>query len=413
MAPRADIAARILREHPALPIERPAAAALLQSRGLPDGSGEDWRHANLRGLAQVADFAAPPPVAPQVAARHLPPALAGHVRVVTVDGILDTALSAHATDLARIGATTANDAALPKSGEPLRFALLNALFASQRLQLRIDTDCAVEIVHVATGRASSYPTTQIRVGSNARLALVERFVGGGPNALVCASLDLELQRDARLELDRLQQLDDGTLWLDQLGATLGDAAALGLRSIVTGAASSRSGALVELTGRGAELRWHGLAVAHDQQVHDTLLRVEHRGAQTRMQQVFRGLASGRGRVACNGDMHVTASARGANLTQSLRGLIDGVGAEIDLRPRLEIHTDDIKAAHGATTGQLDETLLFYLLSRGIDRPTASALLKWAFLGEVLGTLRIAELRRAAESAAAGHLSDVLATGALT
>ena len=85
--------------------------------------------------------------------------------------------------------------------------------------------------------------------------------------------------------------------------------------------------------------------------------------------------------------------------------IDGRGAQINLRPRLEINTDDIQAAHGATTGQLDEQLLFYLLARGIDPDTARAMLKWAFLGDVLGAIGDPALRRAAEELAARHLGD--------
>jgi Fe-S cluster assembly protein SufD len=93
--------------------------------------------------------------------------------------------------------------------------------------------------------------------------------------------------------------------------------------------------------------------------------------------------------------------------QSLRGLVDGPGAEIDLRPGLRIHTDEVQARHGATSGQLDENLLFYLLSRGLDRASARALLKWAFLGEVLAHIQVPALRQAAEQAAAGQLSGVL------
>ena len=89
----------------------------------------------------------------------------------------------------------------------------------------------------------------------------------------------------------------------------------------------------------------------------------------------------------------------------LRGLIDGKGAEVNLRPRLTINTDDIQAAHGATTGRLDESLLFYLLSRGLAPHEARSLLKWAFLSEILGAFGPSPLRKVAESAVAARLSD--------
>jgi Fe-S cluster assembly protein SufD len=73
----------------------------------------------------------------------------------------------------------------------------------------------------------------------------------------------------------------------------------------------------------------------------------------------------------------------------------------------------VKAQHGATTGALDENLMFYLLARGIDRSTARALLKWAFLGDVLRAIELPQLRSAAEHGAAGQLPDIMAIGALT
>ncbi len=68
--------------------------------------------------------------------------------------------------------------------------------------------------------------------------------------------------------------------------------------------------------------------------------------------------------------------------------------------------------HGATTGRLDEDLLFYMLARGIDRQTARALLKWAFLSDVLREIELPGLRAEAERLAAGQLQDVQAIGAL-
>ena len=147
-------------------------------------------------------------------------------------------------------------------------------------------------------------------------------------------------------------------------------------------------------------------------MHDVALKVEHAGADTSTEEVFRGIADERARVAFSGHIRIAACAPGSQARQSLRGLIEG-HAEIDLRPRLEILTDDVRASHGATTGRLDEDLLFYLLARGIDRATARALLKWAFLGDVLRAIELPELRAEAERLAAGQLQDVLAIGALS
>jgi Fe-S cluster assembly protein SufD len=104
---------------------------------------------------------------------------------------------------------------------------------------------------------------------------------------------------------------------------------------------------------------------------------------------------------------VRKDAHGTDSRQSLRGLLAGPEAEIDLRPQLEIYTDDVKCSHGATAGKLDDNMLFYLLSRGLDRDTAQRLLKWAFLEDVVARIEVPELRRQIEQSLAGHLDETL------
>ena len=102
-------------------------------------------------------------------------------------------------------------------------------------------------------------------------------------------------------------------------------------------------------------------------------------------------------------------ARGADSSQSLRGLLAGPEAEIDVRPQLEIYTDEVRCSHGATAGKLDDAMLFYLLSRGLDSETAQRLLKWAFLEDVVAKIAIPDLRRHIEASLAGQMQgeDVL------
>src|SRR5207248_596827 len=102
---------------------------------------------------------------------------------------------------------------------------------------------------------------------------------------------------------------------------------------------------------------------------------------------------GLARVAFNGKIVVAPEARGTDSRQSLRGLLAGPEAEIDVRPQLEIHTDEVRCSHGATAGKLDDNMLFYLLSRGLPPEVAQRLLKWAFLEDVVARIGVPELRR--------------------
>jgi len=428
--PRSATLERILSDYqavaarlPEAPVTREArtrAMRELSSLGWPKSSDEQWRYTNLRAFEAVAAFApaaltpaalVPAPAAapvrdPLPSAPELPPTLPGFERLVYIDGVRYQ----HA-------ATAAAGVAGAQWPAEQRLGLLCDMFASDVAGLRIRGTAAIEVLFLtsaAAAGASCYPRLQVALEPGSELQLVERHLGGtDAPTLVCANIEVELARGARLVHYRLQQCGLHTAFADTLCARLAEESSYRVRQVAIGAACARTSAQVRLAGRGAALSWQAIAVGRGQQVHDTALKVEHLAADTRTEEVFRGIADERARIAFSGHIHIAASAPGSDTRQSLRGLIEGAGAEVDLRPRLEINTDEVKAQHGATTGALDENLMFYLLARGIDRDSARALLKWAFLGDVLRAIELPEVRRAAEHGAAGQLPDVMAVGALT
>jgi Fe-S cluster assembly protein SufD len=203
---------------------------------------------------------------------------------------------------------------------------------------------------------------------------------------------------------RLHGLAPDSLCFDQLQAQLDSGSRYTVQHVAANGGLSRTTAVIELAGRGACAEWHTAANLQAGQRADLLLRIQHRAPATESLSRFRGIASGQARASCDADVVVAASARGARVRQSLKGLTDGAGAGVNLRPRLTIDTDDIQAQHGATTGQLDAQLLFYLRSRGLDPDTATRLLKWAFLGDVLSGNADPAVRQAAETLTAGGLA---------
>ncbi|MFM2288261.1 MAG: transporter, permease, partial [Pseudomonadota bacterium] len=254
------------------------------------------------------------------------------------------------------------------------------------------------------GAAAS--AVELRLAAGARLRLAERHLGDTAlRGLACTSLRLQLGAGSTLRHQRLLDLAGAGLQLDTLEAVVGERASYLQRCMVAGGGTVRSSQLVSLAGREASLDWQGLAVASGREVRDLVLALRHEAPDTTSEQRFRGIADGRARVACSADATVAASAPGTRLAQSLRGLLDGEAAEVDLKPRLTILTDAVQASHGATTGRLDDDLLFYMLARGLDAAEARALLKWAFLGEVFSGCEPAPLRLAAERAIAARLRE--------
>lgn len=431
-ARREQILERVLREFetvlaelPDEPVPRAArqqAARELARLGWPQGRDEQWRYANLRALERIGSFipawrrTASVAHAADAGAAHpaLPPVPTGFERLVFIDGIRSA--SSARTPAASSQQALRSAQAVPRTPEQ-RLGLLGDMFAQDAAVLQIAGQAALEVVYLTTARASGsavYPRLCVQLAADARLTLIERHLGDArAPTLVSATVSAELARGAQLTHCRLQQCGAQVLFDESLQATLQERASYEVRQIGIGALAARTSARVRLAGRAAALGWQALAVGQGEQVHDTSLTVEHAAAETRTEETFRGIADGRSRLAFSGHIHIESGAAGAQARQSLRGLIEGASAEIDLRPQLQIDVDEVSAQHGATTGRLDENLLFYLLSRGLERGQARALLKWAFLGDVLRSIELPELRAQAEHAAAGQLPDAGALAELT
>ncbi len=398
------------------PARRRAAFEALQAVGLPSTRDENWKYANLRPLERLR-FAPAAAAAPQLAS--LPTPLAGFSRYVFVDGRFAPELSAAAGDgFASLAAVPQVPSTLPlasEGGTDERFALLNEAFATDGARIHLPAGAPaqqMELVFVASAesaRGSSYPRLEVSLGAGAQLQLIERHVSAATaGSTVDSAVAIELAHRSRLTHYRLQGLSGSTILFDTLRATLAEEAAYRLHAVSTGAAAARSTQILRLAGARAQLSMALAALGDRQQVQDTFALVEHRAPHTRTEQLFRGIAAGRARVACNGKIVVAPLAAGTDSQQSLRGLLAGADAEIDVRPQLEIYTDDVRCSHGATAGKLDDNMLFYLLARGLDRDTALRLLKWAFLADAFAKIELPELRRQIEE----NLADVLKDAAL-
>jgi len=429
----ATFSERLQREHaealPGLPATvvsgEGRAAALLRAleAGLPGLRDDAWRYTNLRPMAQarLASTAASDRLSE--ARVLLPDALAGIPRFVFVNGRYAPALSADPALLA--GATLVTASVQGTAGSAMRsdattaderFAWLNEAFAVDVARLAVQGDLDVELLFLSLPSAdagANYPRLELHVAGGARLRLIERHLGGaGPASLVNGGVQVALGRDATLEHLRLQACAPDALFIDSLVADVGAGARYALTQLNLGANSARNSLRVSLAGEGAALDLKGMSVAGGQRVLDTAIQVLHVARRTASTQTLRGIANDRSGVSFSSRVDVAAGAGGADSRQSLKGLLGGAGAEVNLRPQLEISTDEVKASHGATTGALDDTMLFYLLSRGLDREVARRLLEWAFLEDVLAHIPLPALRRQIELATLERLGNTQALEAL-
>jgi Fe-S cluster assembly protein SufD len=393
---------------------------------LPTHRDENWRYANLRVLARARVEAVPGGAAATghlpAAAAALPPALPGHERWVFADGHHEASLSkavagsrAGLLDAAQAGEAFSAmlDSELVNAGVDFSLARANARRGDQVLHIELPAGgdaAAIELVFVASASASqgtSYPRVQVHAHRNSRLSLVERHLSSGDaDSAVNAAVDIAIGAGASVDHVRVQDCGARAGVFDTLVANVGENASYRLRTVTLGGLASRSTAFIKLAGRAARCEFVAASIANGIQSHDIFAEIDHAAPQATTREIFRGIANDRGKLAFNGKMIVRAMAHDADSDQSLKSLLTGSGAEAAARPQLEIYTDRVRARHGATTGKLDDQMLFYLLSRGIDRPTAQSLLQWAFIEDVVSRIEPLELRQDVERRASVQLLEV-------
>jgi len=404
---------RIAAEHAAALAVQPAGSPTLAhrrsalqrllARGLPTGRDENWRYANLRAL-EKANFL--PATAVAAADLSLPAPIEGFARLVFIDGQFAPQLSAGAEALE---SATVSRLLGELPTEDQAFALLNEAFATDGADIRVAPGTApvdIEVLFCSSSPLAAYPRLNVQLAPRARLRLIERHVGSaGAAQFINSAVRIAAAEGASCSHYRLQECGPAATWTDTLRAVIARDAAYHLHLLHLGALSARSSIDIELAGPAARTRIDTVSLADGQQVHDTMVVVDHKAAHTRTDENFRGIAGGRARIAFNGLIIVRDTAQHADSAQSLKGLIAGSDAEIDLRPQLEIHTDEVRCSHGATTGKLDEAMLFYLLTRGIEPEVAQRLLKWAFITDVVAHIDVPALRTHVQRSLASHMQD--------
>jgi Fe-S cluster assembly protein SufD len=182
---------------------------------------------------------------------------------------------------------------------------------------------------------------------------------------------------------RLNAEGRATLALSTLAAKLGAHVALNTFNGVVGSAVARHQVYVAFAGEHSTLRVNGATMLKASQHADTTLVVDHAVPHGESRELFKTVLDGDATGVFQGKIIVQPIAQKTDGRMMSAALLLSDGGTMNNKPELEIFADDVQCAHGATAGQLDEDLLFYLRSRGLPQPEAESLLVQAFLGEAL------------------------------
>ena len=391
---------------------RADAIARFAELGWPTTRLEPWRHTSLSFLEQhelQAPESAPHPAATLAAVRSEFDD-GGHW-LVFVDGRFERTLSVLGGLPAGVVCAPLSEA-LSKHAEAVEAAFGTADEAASpyALNLALCTDGAfvrlargtalgapLHLVFIgATGAADTHLRNLIVAEANTEASIIEHHLGGGSTLGTTVTL-VHTAQDARITHLKLQQQDATAIHLAQIKAEQARGSYFASHSLSFGARLARNDIHTRFDGEGCETLLNGLYHVDGRRHVDHHTLIEHASPLGISREYYRGLVDDNARGVFSGRIIVAQDAQRTDAVQRCDNLLLSRMAEADARPELEIYADDVKCAHGATVGQMDEDALFYLRTRGIDENQARQLLTYAFAAEVIERIALASLRTSARA----------------
>lgn len=380
---------------------REAAFGRIRERGLPHRRVEEYKYSDLRAyLKSAAPLAGATDAA---SARTVLDNLDSfgeldRYRIVVANGSFLAELS-DVESLAKEGVTLtdfsealANEGGAqlltaPKSGESDGVVALNTAFVQGGVVLTVkagvEVSKPVELVQVAASSGAQVTRNRVVLGEGAKLQLLETFAGDTGEGEVNAVFDYDLADKAALASTRLIVGKSDAARLFTTIATLGAETEFKSLGFIAGPRFARNQQFINFTGENSNAKIYGVTMAGGDALADQTLIVDHTVPHCNSREFFKTVLDGRAKGVYQGRINVAQHAQKTDGEMMTQALLLSEDAEMANKPELEIFADDVLCAHGATSGQIDEDLLFYLRARGIPEDEAKTLLVLAFLSEAI------------------------------
>jgi Fe-S cluster assembly protein SufD len=410
---------------------RERAMERFEELGFPAVTQEEWKYTNVTPIARTGfapittrDEASVSIDAGQLTAFTYPEARAS--QLIFVDGILSRELSSLSGLPAGIAVLDFTAALVSERfGELMReylgrivdynengFTALNTAFAGSGALVVIPKGLLVETpLHLLFLSSSTregvaaFPRVLVIGEENSSATVIESYNSvGNDSYFTDAVVEIVLKDGARLEHYRVQDESSEAFHVATTRADLGRNSSFETTSISLGAKLSRHDLSVVMDQEGAECRVDGLYIMGDGQHTDTHSVIDHKQPHCTSHQLYKGILDGKSRAVFNGKVFVRHGALGTDANQTNKNLLLSNEAHVDTKPQLEIFADDVKCAHGAAIGQLDEEELFYLESRGIHSDLARNLLTYGFAEEVIARIKVESIKTQLDEAVLNRLN---------
>jgi Fe-S cluster assembly protein SufD len=278
------------------------------------------------------------------------------------------------------------------------FVALNTAFLNDVKVIQVSRGTVleqpIEITHEGQGNAATHPRTLVLVGANAHCTIVETYKGTG-TYFTNAVTEIVVADSAVVDHYKVQQESSSAFHIATLQVAIGKSAAFFSHSISLGGALVRNDANAVLS-EGSDATLNGLYIVNGTQHVDNHTTIDHTKPHATSHELYKGILDDRSYAVFNGKIIVRPDAQKTDSKQTNKNLVLSDDATINTKPELQIWADDVRCTHGATIGQLDSEMLFYLQSRGIAKIDARNLLIYAFAQDIVDRIKVQSLRDSLE-----------------
>ena len=291
------------------------------------------------------------------------------------------------------------------------FTALNTAFIDQGAFVYIPKGVTVttplHLLFISDAETSqvTFPRVLVVAEENSDTTLIESYVSAHDSRYFTnAVVEVVLKNGARLEHYKVQREATQAFHVAMTAVGLGPSSSYDATTITFGSQLSRHDIHVTMDNEGAECWVDGLYLVTGTQHTDTHSVIDHRKPHCTSHQLYKGILDGKSRAVFNGKVFVRHNAQKTDAMQTNKNLLLSNDARVDTKPQLEILADDVKCAHGAAIGQIEEDALFYLETRGIHPDLARNLLTYGFAEEVIGKIKVESIRRQLDEAVLNRLN---------
>lgn len=384
-----------------------------ENEGFPDKKNEEWKYTNLK-TALKHDYNLFPSTTQSVGYKNIKAFLINEIESYTlifVDGVFSSFLSETTHDDCDV-CVLSSALSKPKykmiidnyfnkiTDKKNSLTHLNTAFTKEGAFINIPKNTVlpkpIQILHFSTGSENEVllqPRNLIIVGENSHVQIIERHQNLSKNTTLTNSVtEIFVNKRAIVDYYKIQDDTENSSLIDNTFVQQKQQSVATVNTFSFGGKLTRNNLEFYHEGEYITSNLNGISILNGKQHVDNHTLVNHKFPNCESHELYKGIYADKSVGVFNGKVIVQKEAQKTNAFQQNNSILIDDGAAINAKPQLEIFADDVKCSHGCTIGQLDESALFYLQTRGIPKKEAQALLLYAFGNDVVHKIKIPQLK---------------------